>query len=82
MIPILEAFLIVVMLLLVLLQVLGNFWSASVAWMLTRESFYVEDITWVNMLKFKASFGQQEGNDDILYPGVLGKELLSQFGSI
>ena len=27
-------------------------------------------ITWVNMLKFKASFGQ-EGNDDILYPGVL-----------
>jgi|UniRef100_UPI00359C2575 TonB-linked SusC/RagA family outer membrane protein len=47
----------------------GNFWSASVAWMLTRESF-MEDITWVNMLKFKASFGQQ-GNDDILYPGVL-----------
>jgi len=47
----------------------GNFWSASVAWMLTRESF-MEDITWVNMLKLKASFGQQ-GNDDILYPGVL-----------
>ena len=47
----------------------GNFWSASVAWMLTRESF-MEDITWVNMLKFKASFGQQ-GNDDILYPGFL-----------
>ena len=47
----------------------SNFWSASVAWMLTRESF-MEDITWVNMLKFKASFGQQ-GNDDILYPGVL-----------
>ena len=47
----------------------GNFWSASVAWMLTRESF-MEDITWVNMLKFKASLGQQ-GNDDILYPGVL-----------
>jgi len=47
----------------------GNFWSASVAWMITRESF-MEDITWVNMLKLKASFGQQ-GNDDILYPGVL-----------
>ena len=59
------------MLLLVLLRRIGwgNFWSASVAWMLTRESF-MEDITWVNMLKFKASFGQQ-GNDDILYPGVL-----------
>ena len=46
----------------------GNFWAASVAWMITREDF-MQDITWVNMLKLKASFGQQ-GNDDILYPGV------------
>lgn len=45
----------------------GDFWAASVAWMLTREDF-MKDITWVNMLKLKASFGQQ-GNDDILYPG-------------
>ena len=47
----------------------GNFWSASAAWMITRESF-MENVTWVDMLKLKASFGQQ-GNDDILYPDVL-----------
>ena len=29
----------------------------------------MQDIAWINMLKLKASFGQQ-GNDDILYPGV------------
>lgn len=35
--------------------------------MITREDF-MKDITWINMLKLKASFGQQ-GNDDILFPG-------------
>ena len=46
----------------------GNFWAASAAWMISREDF-MQDIAWINMLKLKASFGQQ-GNDDILYPGV------------
>ena len=41
----------------------GNFWSASAAWMLTKEAF-MQNIKWINMLKFKASFGQQ-GNDAI-----------------
>ncbi|HLW09798.1 MAG TPA: SusC/RagA family TonB-linked outer membrane protein, partial [Fermentimonas sp.] len=41
----------------------GNFWSASAAWLLTRESF-MNNISWVDMLKLKASYGQQ-GNDDI-----------------
>lgn len=50
----------------------GNFWSASAAWMITRESF-MENVSWVNMLKLKASFGQQ-GNDDILYPDVLHRK--------
>lgn len=45
----------------------GDFWAASVAWMITREDF-MKDITWINMLKLKASFGQQ-GNDDILFAG-------------
>ena len=35
--------------------------------MITREDF-MKDITWINMLKLKASFGQQ-GNDDILFAG-------------
>jgi TonB-linked SusC/RagA family outer membrane protein len=41
----------------------GNFWSASAAWMLSDEDF-LEDVSWINMLKLKASFGQQ-GNDAI-----------------
>ncbi len=41
----------------------GNFWSASGAWMMTREEF-LESASWLDMLKFKASFGQQ-GNDNI-----------------
>ena len=46
----------------------GDFWSASAAWMITKEDF-MKDVTWLNMLKLKASFGQQ-GNDDILYDQV------------
>ena len=45
----------------------GDFWAASVAWMITREDF-MKDITWINMLKLKASFGQQ-GNDNLYYKG-------------
>ena len=41
----------------------GNFWSASAAWLMSEESF-MKDIEWINMLKLKASYGEQ-GNDDI-----------------
>lgn len=41
----------------------GNFWAASGAWMVSKEQF-LKNYSWVDMLKFKASFGQQ-GNDDI-----------------
>ncbi|MGL4908786.1 MAG: SusC/RagA family TonB-linked outer membrane protein [Bacteroidales bacterium] len=41
----------------------GNFWSASGGWMLNREAF-LSDVTWINLLKLKASFGQQ-GNDNV-----------------
>lgn len=41
----------------------GNFWSFSGAWMMTKEKF-MEKLTWIDMLKLKASFGQQ-GNDAI-----------------
>ena len=49
----------------------GDFWSASAAWMISKEDF-MQDIEWVNMLKLKASFGQQ-GNDNILYDTVDNK---------
>lgn len=41
----------------------GNFFSLSGAWMMTNEEF-LKDVSWLNMLKLKASFGQQ-GNDNI-----------------
>ena len=41
----------------------GDFWSASAAWVISKESF-MHDYDWINMLKLKASFGQQ-GNDAI-----------------
>ena len=40
----------------------GNFWSASAAWLINRESWF--DADWVDMLKLKASVGSQ-GNDNI-----------------
>ena len=41
----------------------GNFWSASAAWVISKEKF-MKKASWVDILKIKASFGQQ-GNDDI-----------------
>ncbi|MDR2293002.1 MAG: SusC/RagA family TonB-linked outer membrane protein [Prevotellaceae bacterium] len=41
----------------------GNFWSAGGAWILSKEPF-LEDLNWIDMLKIKASIGQQ-GNDNI-----------------
>lgn len=41
----------------------GNFWSFGGAWILTKEDF-IHFPKWVNMLKFKASYGEQ-GNDNI-----------------
>ncbi len=43
----------------------GSFYSASAAWMISNEDF-MQELTWINMLKLKASFGQQ-GNDDLRY---------------
>ena len=45
----------------------GNFGSLGGAWLLSKESWF--NVPWVNMLKFKASYGIQ-GNDNLgsLYP--------------
>ncbi len=40
----------------------GNFWSLGGAWNMSNESFFHVD--WVDMLKIKASYGEQ-GNDNI-----------------
>lgn len=41
----------------------GNFWSASAAWLISSEDF-MSDYDWIDMLKLKASYGEQ-GNDNI-----------------
>ena len=41
----------------------GNFWSIGGAWLISKEDF-MSGADWVDMLKFKASYGQQ-GNDAI-----------------
>ncbi len=45
----------------------GNFWSVSAAWDMAKEDF-ISQYDWINMLKLKASFGQQ-GNDNLYYKG-------------
>lgn len=40
----------------------GNFWSLGVAWIINKD--FLQDHKWINMLKVKASIGQQ-GNDNI-----------------
>lgn len=40
----------------------GNFWSVGAAWILSKEEFF--NVDWVNLLKLKASYGEQ-GNDNI-----------------
>ena len=41
----------------------GDFYSASAAWVLSKE-YFMSDVDWVDILKVKASYGQQ-GNDNI-----------------
>ena len=41
----------------------GNFWSLGGAWLISQEDF-MSGLSWVDMLKFKMSYGQQ-GNDDL-----------------
>ncbi|MDE5750549.1 MAG: TonB-dependent receptor, partial [Duncaniella sp.] len=41
----------------------GNFWSFGGAWIMNKEKF-LQDQTWIDMLKIKASYGEQ-GNDRI-----------------
>lgn len=40
----------------------GDFWSAGAAWVISKEDFF--NAQWVDLLKFKASYGEQ-GNDQI-----------------
>jgi len=42
----------------------GGFWSGSIAWVISKEKFMESTQSWLNNLKFKASYGQQ-GNDDL-----------------
>ena len=39
----------------------GNFWSGGAGWLIDKEEF-LESVSWINMLKLKASYGEV-GND-------------------
>ena len=41
----------------------GNFWSVGLGWLMNKESF-LQNVSWIDMLKFKISYGAQ-GNDNI-----------------
>ena len=41
----------------------GNFWSLGAGWLMNKENF-LKDVSWIDLLKFKISYGVQ-GNDDI-----------------
>lgn len=41
----------------------GNFWSVGGGWLINKESF-MDNVDWVDMLKFKVSYGEQ-GNDNL-----------------
>ena len=47
----------------------GNFWSVGAGWLINKEKF-LADQSWINMLKFKISYGTQ-GNDNLMYEGGL-----------
>lgn len=42
----------------------GNFGSLGLGWIMNKEDF-LKDVSWIDMLKFKASYGVQ-GNDDLV----------------
>ncbi len=41
----------------------GNFWGVGMSWRITEENF-MQDLTWLNTLRIKASYGEQ-GSDKI-----------------
>jgi TonB-linked SusC/RagA family outer membrane protein len=42
----------------------GNFWSVGAGWMLSQESFIKDNLTWINELKLRASYGIS-GQEDL-----------------
>ena len=44
----------------------GNFWSVGASWLVSEENF-MKDISWINSLSAKASYGEQGNNSVGLY---------------
>jgi TonB-linked SusC/RagA family outer membrane protein len=53
----------------------GTFYGVGAAWVISQENF-MKDISWIDMLKIKASYGEQ-GNDNLLDP--FGYELINPY---
>ena len=57
----------------------GNFWSVGGAWIISKENF-MKNASWVDILKLKASVGQQ-GNDGIGSYNYIDRYTLSNSGT-
>lgn len=55
----------------------GAFWSVGASWRISKELF-MQDVTWVDNLSLRASYGSV-GNDDIYYPISVYSEYLNNY---
>lgn len=55
----------------------GNFWSLGGTWIVTKENF-MKDVSWVNSLKLRASYGQVGNDEGVGYYGYMALYSLDQ----
>lgn len=55
----------------------GNFWSVGGSWVMKREAF-LKDVNWLNMLKFRASYGEVGNDAGVGLYGYMGLYTMDQ----
>lgn len=57
----------------------GNFWSLGGSWVISEEDF-IKDINWIDMLKFRASYGEVGNDAGVSYYGYMPLYTIDQNG--
>lgn len=57
----------------------GNFWSLGGSWVISEEEF-IKDINWIDMLKFRASYGEVGNDGGVGYYGYMPLYTIDQNG--
>ena len=57
----------------------GNFWSLGGSWVISEEDF-IKDINWIDMLKFRASYGEVGNDAGVGYYGYMPLYTIDQNG--